>query len=104
MKFLLALTVLLVISEFAPSALAAPVSDEEEAEAILQAIQSIINPAQNTVNQAISQPTSTANAPTTLPTIVPSRITSCFFFPHFKGCYYCANNSGQRIIMFFVKP
>ena len=118
MKLLPVLAVLLVTFEFAPSAVAAPVSDleEEEARAMLQVFKSIIASVEDNAqeNQALIAATSAANSTTESPTTPASTaasstpdlstLTSCFFFPHFKRCYYCANPGGQRIVMCFVKP
>jgi len=69
MKILLAVTVLLVTLEFAPSALAAPVP-EEEAEAVLEQIRMLVASAENRVHESQEE-----SVPTATPSTQPLTIT-----------------------------
>lgn len=96
MKLLLAVTLLLVAFELAPSALTDPVFIEEEAEAVLQAIQTIVASAENVVheNQAATTATpSTDEPPSTRPEDV-----FCTEYPNFKGCYSCYKKHDQPVV------
>lgn len=74
MKFLLAVTVLLVTLEFAPSALAAPVA--EEAEAVLEQIRMLVTSAENRVHENQEESIPTATPSTQPPTITDSSSTA----------------------------
>lgn len=75
MKFLLVVTVLLVTLEFAPSALAAPVL-EEEAEAVLEQIRMLVASAENRVHESQEESIPTATPSTQPPTITVSSSTA----------------------------
>ena len=75
MKFLLAVTVLLVTLEFAPSVLAAPVP-EEEAEAVLEQIRMLVASAENRVHENQEESIPTATPSTQSPTITVSSSTA----------------------------
>lgn len=89
---------------FAPSALTAPVSKEEEAEAMLQVIQTILASADNSVreSQAVTTtqssettvPASTASSPTQHPLLV-----NCVKYARYKECYYCTKAASKPALV-----